>query len=321
MTKRLSRNSELGYLFDYNKKPVLTVEEGESFIVETEDNLSGLIKSEKDPLVENLKHLTKYDPPKFNPVHGPIYIKGAGKGDLLEVSIEKIIPAEIGFSAIDPEAGPLCDNKKWPELGEAYIKVLKNIPGPSGTTRDGKVIYNEYISWDLEPMIGTIGVATEYEIHGTLNGQTPCCGNWDCKDIKEGSKLYLNCFHDGALLFLGDVHASQGDTEWTCSANEVKAEVSLSCKVIKNKKIPYARIEREESIIQLFADKPLEDAVHRAITNLMSWMVEEYGVRAKDAYIMMSCSPEFKVKVYQMVKSPNLPYVVGAEIPKKYLKN
>ena len=321
MTKRLARNSELGYLFDYNKKPVLTVEEGESFIVETEDNLSGLIKSEKDPLVENLKHLTKYDPPKFNPVHGPIYIKGAGKGDLLEVSIEKIIPAEIGFSAIDPEAGPLCDNKKWPELGEAYIKVLKNIPGPSGTTRDGKVIYNEYISWDLEPMIGTIGVATEYEIHGTLNGQTPCCGNWDCKDIKEGSKLYLNCFHDGALLFLGDVHASQGDTEWTCSANEVKAEVSLSCKVIKNKKIPYARIEREESIIQLFADKPLEDAVHRAITNLMSWMVEEYGVRAKDAYIMISCSPEFKVKVYQMVKSQNLPYVVGAEIPKKYLKN
>ena len=320
MEKRLSRNSELGYLFDYNKKPVLTVKEGESFIVETEDNLSGLITSEKDSLVENLKSLTKFDPPKFNPVSGPIYIIGASKGDLLEVSIEKIIPAEIGISAIDPEAGPLCDNKKWPELGEAYIKVLKNIPGPSGTTRDGKGIYNEYISWDLEPMIGTIGVATEYEIHGTLNGQTPCCGNWDCKDIKEGSKLYLNCFHDGALLFLGDVHASQGDTEWTCSANEVRAEVSLSCKVIKNKKIPYARVEREESIIQLFADKPLEDAVHRAITNLMSWMVEEYGVRAKDAYIMISCSPEFKVKVYQMVKSPNLPYVVGAEIPKKYLK-
>jgi len=59
----------------------------------------------------------------------------------------------------------------------------------------------------------------------------------------------------------------------------------LSCKVIKNKKIPYARIEREESIIQLFADKPLEDAVYKAVINLMSWMVEEYGARPKDAYI------------------------------------
>ncbi len=321
MTKRISRNSGFGYLFDYNKKPVLTVEEGESFIVETEDNLSGLIKSDKDPLVENLKQFTKYDPPKFNPVHGPIYIKGAGKGDLLEVNIEKIIPADTGITAIDPEAGPLWDNKEWPELGEAYIKILKNIAGPSGTTRDGKAIYNENISWDLEPMIGTIGVATEYEIHGTLNGQTPCCGNWDCKDIKEGSKLYLNCYHDGALLFLGDVHASQGDTEWTCFANEVKAEVTLSCRVIKNKKIPYARIERKESIIQLFADKPLEDAVHRAITSLMRWMVEEYGVNAKDAYMLVSSSSEFRVKVYQMVKSPNLPYVVGAEIPRKYLKS
>ncbi|MBM3709375.1 MAG: hypothetical protein FJW61_02985 [Actinobacteria bacterium] len=65
----------------------------------------------------------------------------------------------------------------------------------------------------------------------------------------------------------------------------------------------------------------MEDAVHRAITSLMSWMVEEYGVSAKDAYIMISCSPEFKVKVYQMVKSPFLPYVVGAEIPRKYLRN
>ena len=91
--------------------------------------------------------------------------------------------------------------------------------------------------------------------------------------------------------------------------------------MIKNKKIPYARIERDGSIIQLFADKPLEDAVYRAVTNLMSWMVEEYGVKAKDAYLMITCSPEFKIKIYQMVKSPYLPYVVGAEIQKKYLKH
>ena len=320
MIKRVLRNSEYGYLFDYNKKPVLTVEEGESFIVETEDNLSGQIKSDKDSLVETLKHFTKYDPPKFNPVHGPIYINGAKKGDLLEVGIEKIIPADTGLTAIDPGAGPLWDNKNWPELGDAYIKILKNIPGPSGTTRDGKAIYNENISWNLEPMIGTIGVATEYEIHGTLNGQTPCCGNWDCKDIKEGSKLYLNCHHDGALLFLGDVHASQGDTEWTGTANEVKAEVTLSCRVVKNKKISYARIERQESIIQLFADKPLEDAVHRAVISLMHWMVDEYKVKARDAYMMISSSSEFRIKIYQMLKGPNLPYVVGAEIPRKYLK-
>ena len=54
--------------------------------------------------------------------------------------------------------------------------------------------------------------------------------------------------------------------------------------------------------------------------NLMSWIVEEYGVRSQDAYIMISCIPEFRIKVYQMVKSPLHPYVVGAEIPRKYLK-
>ncbi len=59
MTKRILRDSGYGYLFDYNKKPALTVEEGESFVVETEDNLSGLITSEKDSLTEKLKSLTK----------------------------------------------------------------------------------------------------------------------------------------------------------------------------------------------------------------------------------------------------------------------
>lgn len=103
------------------------------------------------------------------------------------------------------------------------------------------------------------------------------------------------------------------------TADETKASVTLSCRIIKNKSIPYARIEKEESIIQLYADKPMEEAVHSAIVNLMGWIVQDYGINFRDSYAMISILPDFRINVYQMIRDPLLKYVVGAEFPKKYL--
>ncbi len=310
----------LSYVFDYNKQPIITVSEGESFTLSTEDNLSGLVKTEKDlPLPENLKPFSEAVPVKNNPLTGPVYIKGAQKGDLLEVDIKKIKPNDYGISNIIPESGLLQNSLKWPELSVPYTKIIKHLPGASGTTRDGIGVFNEKVSYKLAPFIGTIGTCPEFEILSSMTGQFPCCGNWDCRDIKEGSKLFLNCYHDGALLFLGDVHASQGDTELTWSADETKSEVTVCCKIIKNKTIPYARIEKEDSIIQLFADSPMEDAIQNSIVNLMDWIAEEYGIKLRDLYIMLSVLPDFRINVYQMVRHPLFKSVVGAELPKKYL--
>lgn len=321
LRKWLSRDSLKSYSFDYRKEIDLRIQEGESFVVETEDALNGKVKSEKDTYSkENYKPYSDFEPAHSNPLSGPVYIEGAEKGDVLEINIEKIIPEKTGFVAVSL-GGPVSDTTKWPELGEPYTKIIKHTAGPSGTTRDGEAIYDDNIKWKLSPFIGTIGVCAEYEVFSSLKGQFPSGGNWDCSDIKEGSRLFLNCYHKGALLYLGDVHASQGDTEWCGSADEVKAEVTLSCKVIKNKKLPYARIEKKDSIIQLFADKPLEEAVHNAVINLMDWMITDYNISPRDAYVIISICPEFRINIYQMVKWVDFKYVAGAEIPKKYLNN
>ncbi|UCF98942.1 MAG: acetamidase/formamidase family protein [Spirochaetaceae bacterium] len=323
MKKRVSREMLTSFTFDYTKEPVLTVKEGELFVVETQDNTGGRIRSENElPTVEFLKPNSDFDPGKFNPVSGPIYIEGARRGDLLEISIHEIIPSETGVTLLQEGRGPCANSRKWPELGENYTKIIRHIPGPSGTLRDGVALYSENLSWPLSPFIGTIGVAPDFEIHSSMAGQLPCAGNWDSRDMKEGSKLYVNCYHDGALLFLGDVHAGQGDAEWGgVAADEVEAQVTLSCRIIRNKRIPYARIEKEDSIIQLFADKPLEDAVHNAIFNLMDWMVEEYRMNPRDVYILITIHPSFRINIYQMVRDPLFKYVVGAEFPKRYLKS
>ena len=90
--------------------------------------------------------------------------------------------------------------------------------------------------------------------------------------------------------------------------------------MIKNKEIPYPRIEKEESIIQLYTDKPLEAAVNKAIVNLMKWLIEDYEMSPRDAYFQIGVNPDFRINIYQMVDLGRLRYTVGAEFPKKYIK-
>ena len=109
--------------------------------------------------------------------------------------------------------------------------------------------------------------------------------------MKEATRCYLNCYHDGGLLYVGDVHGSQGDTEFYGTADETRAELTLSCRVVKNKRIPFVRLEKQESIVSLYSFRPLEDAVESAIVNLMEWMVTEYGVSERDAYMHTCINP------------------------------
>ena len=317
--QRIPREQAMEYEFDHQHPPKLRVKQGESFVVDTEDAGSGLIRS--PDIAPRLHELPpwKFEPPKANPIGGPVYVEGAEKGDLLEVSIEQIVVDEQGFTAFRPGFGPLGDSSRWQSVRGPYVHIIKHLPGPSGTTRDGKGVFSDKITWDLQPFIGTIGVAPEREVETSLVGQGPWGGNLDVRDMKVGTKCYLNCYHPGGLLYVGDVHGSQGDTEFYGTADETRAELTLSCKVIKNKRIPFVRLEKAESIVSLYSFRPLENAVESAIVNLMDWMVSEYGVSEREAYMHTCINPDFRVHVYQMVCLGRLQYTVGAEIPKKYL--
>ena len=317
--QRVIKADALKYELDYKDEPLLRVAQGESFVVETYDAQSGTITSaDIAPLIAEMPS-AKSEPGKGNPVGGPVFVEGAEPGDLLEVTIEKIIVEEQGWTHPGPKGGPLGDSYEWPALHEPYVRIFKHLPGPSGTTRDGKGVFSDKITWDLQPFIGTIAVAPEREVESTTIGQGPFGGNLDVRDMMEGTRCYINCYHGGGLLYVGDVHASQGDTEFTGSADETGAELTLSCRVIKNKRIPFLRLEKDESIVSLFSARPLEEAVHNAIVNLMAWMVEEYGVSELDAYTHMSVNPDFRVNVYQMARVGRLRFTAGAEIPRRYL--
>jgi amidase len=310
------------YTLSAELKPILRVNPGESFVFETEDAVSGALKSEKDLFsAENLEPFSLRTPELANPVNGPIFVEGVEKGDLLAVHIEAIIPNEYGLTGVKVNQGMFSDSKKWSTIHrEAYTKFLRHTNGASGTTKDGEVVFSESLSWHTEPFIGTIGVAPEVEVLATSVTQGPWGGNWDCRYICPQSTIYINAFHPGGLLFVGDVHGSQGDGEISGIANEIRAEVQLRVDVIKKKRIAYPRIETNKYLVTFCASKPLEHAIELATDYLLEWVRELYNIDLRILYMVFGACPEFKIDVYQMVQSLDLSYTAGVRFPREYLR-
>ena len=318
--QRIDREQARKYAFDWEDKPLLRVQRGESFEIETYDASTGFFKKETDKAIPGKRPGFDRIPPLANPIGGPVYLEGAQRGDVLVVSIEDIVVDSYSWIAVGPRRGPLGDSTRWPELSSDYTtKIFQHTPGPSGTTRDGTLQFNSKISWPITPFIGTFGVAPDREVTTSLDGQGEWGGNLDIRDAAPGNKLYLPIFHPGALFYLGDVHASQGDTEFTGTAAETKATVRVKLDLVKQKRIPWLRIEKPDALIAVQANKPLEVAVETATFHLMDWLITEHGFTPTDAYCLVSTCPDFRINVYQMCKIRGLSFVAGAELPKRYL--
>jgi amidase len=318
--KRLSYRDGYEYHFTHQAEPRMTVKLGESFVCETEDAFTGhMYEPGALPSPEFVPEM-KRTPTELNPQTGPIYVEGVKAGDVLVVNIETITPSDRGFTCIIPEIGPLARNVDWPLFLEPRVFHFEHEAGPSGSTRDGQLTaLDGRMRLPLRPFIGTVGVAPEHEPESALVAQGPWGGNFDSRDITEGSKVHLNVYHDGALFFIGDMHGSQGDTEFFGVANETRGEVQLSFEVIRDKRIPFPRIETPESIIQMYCFRPLEDAVRSATIHLMEWLMEDYGFSEEEAFLHVAVNPDFRINVYQCVRLDRLNFTCGAELPKKYL--
>jgi amidase len=318
--KLIPRELARKFAFDWRDEPLLSVEPGESFAVETFDASNGFIKTEDDKAIPSRRPGFDRVPPQANPIAGPIWVKGAQRGDTLIVAVEEILVDDYSWIAIGPRRGPLGESTRWPELSSEYTtKIFRHTPGPSGTTRDGTLHFDTRIQWPITPFIGTLGVAPDREVTTSIDGQGEWGGNLDIRDVAPGNRISLPIFHEGALFYLGDVHASQGDTEFTGTAAETKATVRLRLEVQKGKRIPGMRIEKPGSLVAIHAEKPLDQAVETATIYLMDWLISDHGFSPIDAYCLVSTCPDFRINVYQMCRIRNLRPVAGAEIPKTYL--
>lgn len=71
-------------------------------------------------------------------------------------------------------------------------------------------------------MLGCIGVAPPGRDVIRTGDSGSFGGNMDYNQLSEGTTIYLPVFQDGALLFMGDGHAAQGDGEFTVDVTPEK---------------------------------------------------------------------------------------------------
>jgi acetamidase/formamidase len=249
--------------------------------------------------------------PFSNPVMGPIYVEGAEKGDALAVKIIDIRPRiDQGATRIPSWWWYLCDQSKY-----AYQNFL-GVNLPHGTRicpiRDGKVIFDHKHALPYAPMIGTIGTAPEIEsVSSEKPG--PHGGNMDVPDVACGNTLYLPVNVNGAYLYMGDAHATQGDAELCGTAIEIPAEIEATLEVIKKKQIGWPRIDAPEFIAAIAcsgAGMPLDETVRIAFVELIHWLEDDYGFDRWDAYQL--CTQIAKANLGNI-------WTIVAKFPKKYL--
>ena len=97
--------------------PALEIGEGEEVVLETRDAVDGQITPHST--VADLAH---FESGRIHPLTGPVFVKGAEPGDMIEVEFLDILPQPTAFSAIVPGLGFLRDVMTTPLIPQGTMR-------------------------------------------------------------------------------------------------------------------------------------------------------------------------------------------------------
>ena len=110
----------------------------------------------------------------------------------------------------------------------------------------------------------------------------------DNKELVAGSTLYLPVFNKGALFEIGDGHAGQGNGEVDVTALETSLIGTLEFVLRKDMHIKYPRAETATHYIAMGFDDDLSIAAHKAVREMVDFLVSEKHMTPDDAYMLVS---------------------------------
>jgi len=208
-----------------------------------------------------------------NPMNGPIAIVDAMPGDTLKVEILAMTPiratgwtrAALAENVVDPTFVmelPPRDRSTWRIDRNALTVTLENAPASIAN-----------LSFPLAPMIGCFGVAPALGQAISTATSAEHGGNMDYRRFGPGSVAYFPVATPGALFFLGDCHAIQGDGEIVGTGVETCFEVTVRLTVEK-RGIVWPRGETERDIFTIGNARPLDQALQHATTEMVRWLAE-----------------------------------------------
>ena len=274
--------------FDAALPHVIEIESGERVTV---DSLSG------GPA--NLPGDGFHVPPELLEVHaksqrrlpghiltGPVGIRGARAGDVLEVRIVDVaLRQDWGYTVVRPLAGAL------PHDVQAFEQVITRLDRNTNVGR---------LPWGLEiplrPFFGVMGVAPPRN-WGAISSIQPRAhgGNIDNKELVPGSTLYLPVFNDGAGFSVGDGHAVQGDGEVCTTAIETALAGTFAIHVRRDLALDYPAAETPTHLVTMGMDPDLDTATRDALRRMVPRVMQQTGLSWNRAFMLMSLAADVRV--------------------------
>jgi amidase len=228
-----------------------------------------------------------------NPQTGPFYIDGAEPGDTLVVELDQISPNRaIGYarSVVAPNVVDPSYVRELPEPGVVEWRVDAKSGTATLLKRDTKL---GDLTIPLAPMLGCFGVAPAKGQAISTDTSAEHGGNMDYRGFVAGVTVYFPVFVPGALLYVGDGHATQGDGEIVGTGIEISREVQFTVRLVKGKRIRWPRGENQEYIFAVGNARPLDQAVQHATTEMLRWLGEDYGLDTVSASILLGQCVEY----------------------------
>ncbi len=295
------------HVWDRTIAPALEVDDGASVVFDTTDASGGQLHAAST--AADLAHL---DFARVNPITGPIAVRGARAGEVLEVEVLELAMTGWGWTALIPGFGLLAD-----QFPDPWLKHWALTPGaPTATFADG-------VDVPIAPFPGTIGLAPPTPgPHPTVPPHA-WGGNLDIKHLTAGTKLYLPIGVDGAAFSVGDTHAAQGDGEVCGTAIESQMQIALRFRVRRDLRLtrpafetfgaaPGDRAVTDGAFVTTGVAPDLMAAAREAVTAMIDRLSAGGRFTAEEAYAL--CSVAVDLRIHEVVDAPH--WVVGAWLPK-----
>jgi acetamidase/formamidase len=224
---------------------------------------------------------------------GPIEVRSARAGQTLEVRIDAIRVGKVGFTVAGGWSTWLNDRLGVAEGGDHLLRWELDADAHTGRDEGGRNV-------ELRPFLGVLGMPPPKAGVYATGPPRAWGGNIDCKELVQGTKLFLPIPVDGALFSAGDGHARQGDGEASGTAIECgieRAELTLTVRDEPKLTAPIAWTP--ESWITFGFDVDLDDAAAAALDSMLELMRNALGLDRRDALALASVVVD--VRITQLV--------------------
>ena len=147
----------------------------------------------------------------------------------------------------------------------------------------------------LQPMLGCVGVAPPADQSFRAGWLGSWGGNMDYSGVREGVTVYLPVYQEGAILFVGDGHAGEGDGELNGDALETSMDVEFTVDLVRGQSTQGPRFESDEFLMASGIAGSLQDALQQATSELARWLERDYKLSANESNVVLGTSIRYDI--------------------------